>query len=279
MLASLAVTDALCPVPSAPVQVFVFDDIKAGLLSVVSHSLLYSLAPSPAQLDEGQSYPFIAISNPPPDNATQICVNVQGDSDNWYWPLCISDPSGNNFWPAWFPGLIVGVTALAILISVLVLLVLRSRSRAVSLLEQQLLTNRQLAVAKEEAESRKRAVEAEKTRIESLMQRQHQLIELFASAQPASPSATVRSDTSARERIEEMRHRLARNSTQRSGSGNSTGNFDIVLLELLGEGSFGKVYRGTWRGTEVRLEGWRGTAVMLEAHRGEAGGAQRFGKA
>ena len=69
-----------------------------------------------------------------PNNATQVCVIV--DIFNWMaWTLCVEAEGG--WGPSWRAGLIVGVTALALVLSTLVLLVLRSRSQAVRLLKQQ----------------------------------------------------------------------------------------------------------------------------------------------
>ena len=69
-----------------------------------------------------------------PSNDTQVCVIV--NIFNWMgWTLCVETEGG--WGPSWEAGLIVGVTALAVVISTLVLLVLRSRSQAVRLFKEQ----------------------------------------------------------------------------------------------------------------------------------------------
>ena len=66
-----------------------------------------------------------------------VCHCVpHGPAGFMWWTLCV-EPSGG-FVPVWRAGLMVGITALALLLAVLVGLVLRSRGQAVESLQRQM---------------------------------------------------------------------------------------------------------------------------------------------
>ncbi|GIL44404.1 hypothetical protein Vafri_1882 [Volvox africanus] len=246
--------------------VFAWKTVVPALKGLEERNMHFTLLPDPRA--ENQSALAMSETLPDPDECEIVYVNVYG----WmHWTFCV-EPHGG-FGPRWLAGLIVGVTALSILLAVLVGLVLRSRHQAVKYLARQLTTNRQLAIAKEEAEEGRRNLEAEKRVMDALLQRQRNLIELFgkedellnavaegdeASVQRrlqavngGSQSYNLSRESSTVDRIEAVRRQLTGvHSMKQSASGAN----DIKLMEMLGEGSFGKVYRGLWRGTDVAVK-------------------------
>ncbi|GLC33042.1 hypothetical protein PLESTB_000377300 [Pleodorina starrii] len=249
--------------------VFAWKTVAPSLSFIQDRNLLYTLAPDPRA--ENQSFLAMSERLPNPDDCEAVRVDVYG----WmHWTFCVEPASG--FGPSWRSGLLVGVTALALLLAGLVGLVLRSRHQAVKYLARQLETNRQLAIAKEEAEEGRRTLEAEKRVMDALLLRQRNLIELFgkedellnavaAEGSEGSVQRRLLAATSANggsqvslsresatvDRIEAVRRQLT---GMRSVKQSASGGADVKLLEMLGEGSFGKVYRGVWRGTDVAVK-------------------------
>eukprot|EP00798_Chlamydomonas_sp_ICE-L_P005109 gene5109-34911_t len=297
-------------------SIFTWNQINAGLTPVEESGLLYTLAPD----WRSGNQTFYAHSNPYPSNNSLVCVSIPV-FDWMQWTLCVEDENGWD--PSWFAGLIVGVTALCLILSILVGLVLRSRTKSISLLAQQVAkswlaglmvgvtalcilvalvlrsriksvsllaqqkteswfaalmvgvtalclilsilvalvlrsrtkyisllaqqveSNALLAAAKEEAEEGREKIQVEKDRLGLMLSRQKELINLFDVKR--NESGTLGTE-SAVEAIEDMRRKLSNKSNINSASGQ---NQNIILHELLGEGSFGRVHRGIWRGTET----------------------------
>ncbi|KXZ47893.1 hypothetical protein GPECTOR_32g506 [Gonium pectorale] len=252
--------------------VFAWKTIKPKLQVLDDRGLHYTLAPDPRAANQS----FLATSSTLPDPTT--CEVVRMEVYGWlWWTFCVEPPGG--FGPSWRTGLLVGVTALSVLLAVLVGLVLRSRHQAMAYLTRQLELNRQLAVAKEEAVEGRRVIEAEKQVMDALLQRQRNLIELFgkeeelmasvadagASEEGAMAAAKRRligassgtsvsglsRESATMDRIEAVRRQLSAN---RSPSVKNAMANDVKLMDMLGEGTFGKVYRGVWRGTDVAVK-------------------------
>ncbi|GLI65582.1 hypothetical protein VaNZ11_009155 [Volvox africanus] len=246
--------------------VFAWKTVIPALKGLEERNMRFTLLPDPRA--NNQSALAMSEALPNPDECEIVSVNVYG----WmHWTFCVEPPGG--FGPRWRVGLIVGVTALSILLAVLVGLVLRSRHQAVKYLSRQLATNRQLAIAKEEAEEGRRTLEAEKRVMDALLQRQRNLIELFGkedellnavadgdeaavqrrlkAVNGGSQNSNLSRESTAVDRIEAVRRQLT---GVRSMKQSASGADDIKLMEMLGEGSFGKVYRGLWRGTDVAVK-------------------------
>ncbi|PNH06725.1 Mitogen-activated protein kinase kinase kinase 11 [Tetrabaena socialis] len=247
--------------------VFAWKTVAPAVERLGKKGLLYTLSPDP----RAQNQSFLAKSDqlPNPSECMVVTVNVY----NWMaWTFCVEPVGG--FGPSWRIGLLVGVTALAVLLAALVGLVLRSRQKAVEAHGRQLELNRQLAVAKEEAEEGRRVIEAEKQVTDALLQRQRNLIALFgkeddllaAAAAGGSMSDEERvrrqltggssmelsRESATYDRIEALRRQLTTNRS--SAKLGAQAGEDLKLGEILGEGSFGKVFKGEWRGTEVAVK-------------------------
>ncbi|GIL92905.1 hypothetical protein Vretifemale_20388 [Volvox reticuliferus] len=243
--------------------VFAWKTVVPALRGLEERNLRYTLLPDPNA--ENQSALAMTEALPNPEECEIVYVNVYG----WmHWTFCVEPPGG--FGPRWRVGLIVGVTALSVLLAVLVGLVLRSRDQAVKYLTRQLVTNRQLAIAKEEAEEGRRKLEEEKLVMDALLQRQRNLIELFGKEDELLNAVADGNEAAVQRRLQAVNggvqiSTLSRESTtvdrieavrrQLTGFHSSKQSaHDVKLMEMLGEGSFGKVYRGVWRGTDVAVK-------------------------
>ncbi|KAG2484907.1 hypothetical protein HYH03_016293 [Edaphochlamys debaryana] len=202
---------------------------------------------------------------------------------NNLWRLTVVDARG---WePAWMWPLVAMVVVMSVVLSTLVMLALVGRA------QQRLLLTEVLS-ANEKLEEAARVLLQEKERMEALLKRQYNLIECLG-GDPAGAEAEggdvvgaepQRSSNPAA-KIEKMRKqllhslRMSHSGLGKGGSGGAAGaggggggtgggsggpgagggggggiSSDLVLREMIGEGTFGKVYRGLWRGTEVAIK-------------------------
>eukprot|EP00198_Chlamydomonas_reinhardtii_P011654 XP_001700991.1 predicted protein [Chlamydomonas reinhardtii] len=107
--------------------------------------------------------------------------------------------------------------------------------------------------ANEKLEDAAKALLCEKERMEALLGRQFDLIECLGGDPRAAEGGGMPLDklpNTPADKIERMRAKLL-NGLRPSNSSNIA---ELELKEMIGEGTFGKVYRGLWRGTEVAIK-------------------------
>ncbi|KAF8060038.1 serine/threonine-protein kinase [Scenedesmus sp. PABB004] len=152
---------------------------------------------------------------------------------NGEWSLRVAPQGG---WvPAWRGPMLATVVVISCLVGLLVLATLVSRRVQLWLLREMKLSNRALA--------------SEKERTDVLLARQYNLISLMAQQGALSGRGGGGSlQEKTLDQIESMRRSIGAAATF-SESGDQ-----LQLLELLGEGTFGKVYKGVWRGSTVAIK-------------------------
>jgi len=187
----------------------------------------------------------IAVSSPPPSGHDSITIRFPITNTEWTLMLY---PSGG--WkPVWEPYVITAVVVLSLAVALLVFVMLLNLMQRSWLLKKMTTANRML-------EETTHVLEGEKARTEALLVRQYNLIQCFAAPRHPKdpPPAEDGSIASSREfvtvdRIESMRRQLTQSNVKTLAE-----NEQIQSLELLGEGTYGKVYKGLWRGTVVAVK-------------------------
>ncbi|GAX83535.1 hypothetical protein CEUSTIGMA_g10960.t1 [Chlamydomonas eustigma] len=202
--------------------------------------------------DNGYSYALYAPINSSDTSQYQL-VSQHGDIDfesaelidvlipgqvQQTWQLWVQPLAG--WYPSWTAPLIATVVILSVLISALLFTAMMYHVRQAALLTETKLTNEELARTTS-------VLEEEQVRMSTLITRQY---ELLSCLDDKNPSVVTAKAGLTLEHIGEVR-RLVNDAALK---GLKFGQDQIQIKELLGEGAFGKVYKGLWRGTEVAIK-------------------------
>ena len=146
-------------------------------------------------------------------------------------------------------------------VSALLFFVLKGRAEARESLAHQQELNVQLEEERKKQVEFNRKLHEKKVKLETLMVRQYDLIEHFAHERKSESRRNGESLSNAHslqlgpstetfeDKIKAMKDQLAS-----SGAAAMAQQDKIVLYELLGQGTFGAVYLGEWRGTECAVK-------------------------
>ncbi|KAL6760519.1 kinase-like domain-containing protein [Haematococcus lacustris] len=188
----------------------------------------------------GPEYVFCA-SKTPPKHPVKVPLQVSNNN----WTVYLSPAEG---WaPAWEAGMIALVVLGSVVLAILIAIIMAFWAQQAALLTDVLTSNKALAATTDH-------LEEEKLRLDALLVRQYNLINVLdgsAGRTPgtASDGSAISKEDITLERIEGMRRRLA------VESNSSAADIDSIQTnDLLGEGTFGKVYKGLWRGTVVAVK-------------------------
>ncbi|KAF5837077.1 kinase-like domain-containing protein [Dunaliella salina] len=200
------------------------------LKRLLADDLSYSLTTS---FLAGTGGPGTLVSGGPnPEKVTaNVSINLPGTS----WALSVYNPRLDEIVHL-RKGLLAMVVVIAFIVSVLLFLLLLSSKRASVFLQEQLVTNNLL--------------QEEKVSREALLGRQFDLIACFE-------QNTKRTKSQSRNKLSEGQlNTLEQIATAKKAiiDMGVRNDEDIKVQEMLAEGSFGKVYRGKWRGADVAVK-------------------------
>ncbi|KAI8472513.1 MAG: kinase-like domain-containing protein [Monoraphidium minutum] len=148
------------------------------------------------------------------------------------WSLRVAPARG---WaPGWRDPMVATAVVVSGLIGLLVCAILVNRRQMMWLISELKATNRALA--------------DEKRRMDVLLCRQYSLINALERGAPGGGSSSIGPHSATMERIETLRRTIG------AGSMHGAAAEELELQELLGEGSFGKVFKGLWRGSVVAIK-------------------------
>ncbi|GAX78545.1 hypothetical protein CEUSTIGMA_g5985.t1 [Chlamydomonas eustigma] len=188
------------------------------------------------------------------DASNAISVNISVPGQTWYLLVSVFEDNDHldGWHPSWRTPLIVADVVVAMILGTLLFISLLMYQRSRELLLTTQATNKELEHATE-------ALEVEKTRLDALVERQYGLLACLdasnsASGFPRSSNATtIRAAGGLSAGLIEDARRYVLDAQSRQQSTEQMME-QLEIYEQLGEGAFGKVHRGLWRGSEVAVK-------------------------
>lgn len=182
---------------------------------------------------------MIGSSPTPLSSTTILSHDIVVPKDVWRVEI---SPSSGSWEPSWKNPLIAAVIVISAIIAALVFYAMYSAKRQAQLLSSSRAANERLSQTKA-------ILEEEKVRTDALVIRQLELIQCLGGSDKNSSVESAKTRMSV-DTVESLKLKM----TEKKRSDSDANNMMMEMHEVLGEGTFGKVYKGLWRGTVVAIK-------------------------